>query len=119
MPNHWHFVVKVTESPDQLPDFFHYLSGTHAKRFRIWHNNVGTGHVYQDRFKSFPVQDDEHFITLCRYVERNALRAGLAERAQLWRWGGLWCRLHGHDDFLQSDWPVKRTKDWTERVNWA
>jgi putative transposase len=31
--------------------------------------------VYQGRFKSFPIQDDDHFYVVCRYVERNALRA--------------------------------------------
>ena len=35
----------------------------------------GTGHLYQGRFKSFPIQDDEHLLTVMRYVERNPLRA--------------------------------------------
>jgi putative transposase len=46
--------------------------------------------VYQGRFKSFPIQDDSHFLTVCRYVERNALRAELVGRAEDWRWGSLW-----------------------------
>ena len=50
----------------------------------------GEGHVYQGRFKSFPVQDDGHFHVLCRYVERNAQRAGLVGRAEDWRWGPLY-----------------------------
>ena len=40
----------------------------------------GMGHVYQGRYKSFPVQDDFHYLTVCRYVERNALRAKLVRR---------------------------------------
>ena len=117
MPNHWHFVVQATDSDDEISDFFHLLTGTHAKRFRAWHENVGIGHVYQDRFKSFPVQCDDHFLTLCRYVERNALRAGLVESAEEWRWAGLWRRIHGQLDFLYSDWPVERPSDWLDWVN--
>ena len=45
--------------------------------------------VYQGRFKSFPVESDEHFYAVVRYVERNALRAGLVERAEDWPWGSL------------------------------
>jgi putative transposase len=47
---------------------------------------VGRGHLYQGTYKSFPVQDDEDLYAVCRYVERNALRANLVERAEEWRW---------------------------------
>jgi putative transposase len=50
---------------------------------------AGTGHLDQGRFKSFSVQSDEHFLTVHRYVERNALRANLVGRAEDWRWGSL------------------------------
>jgi hypothetical protein len=50
---------------------------------------TGTGPLYQGRFKSFPVQQDEHLLTVCRYVERNPLRAGLVSRAEEWRWSSL------------------------------
>ncbi|MCX7419840.1 MAG: hypothetical protein NT013_09925, partial [Planctomycetia bacterium] len=62
------------------------------KQKGVHHRTVGTGHLYQGRFKSFPVQDDEHFLTVCRYVERNGLRANLAPRAEEWRWSSLWHR---------------------------
>lgn len=41
------------------------------------YQTAGEGHVYEGRFKGFPVQDDKHFLAVCRYVERNALRAEL------------------------------------------
>lgn len=116
MPNHWHFVVRPT-SKQQLSDYFQYLAGTHAKRFHAALGTTGEGHVYQDRFKSFPVQSDGHFLALCRYVERNALRANLVERAEDWRWSGLWRRLHRCDDQMTPDWPIPRPDDWLERVN--
>ena len=61
-------------------------------RWRVAHHTVGYGHVYQGRFKSFPIERDEHLLTVCRYVERNALTAGAAKRAEDWRWSSLYVR---------------------------
>jgi putative transposase len=116
MPNHWHFVVQPTDRY-QLSSFFQQLAGTHGKRFRAASQTIGDGHVYQDRFKSFPVESDGHFLAVCRYTERNAKRAKLVERAEDWRWGALWRRQHGSDDWLTSTWPVPRPDDWIDRVN--
>ena len=116
MPNHWHFAVRPRDQK-MLSDFFQRLTGTHAKRFRRQHRSVGEGHVYQDRFKSFPVQDDGHFLALCRYIERNALRAGLVNRAEDWKWGGLYHWSNSKLPWLLSDWPITRPTDWIARVN--
>ena len=69
--------------------------------------------------KSFPVQTDEHFLAVARYVERNPLRAKLVERAEEWRWSSLWRRSQGdpqHVAFL-SEWPVVRPRNWVARTN--
>jgi putative transposase len=73
-----------------LTDFLQWLTQTHSLRWRAHYKTLGTGHLYQGRFKSFPVEDDDHFYTVARYVERNPLRAGLVTQAQDWRWSGLW-----------------------------
>jgi putative transposase len=96
-----------------------WLTLTHTQRWHAHRRSAGSGHLYQGRFKSFPVQDDGHLLTVCRYVERNALRAGLAPRAEDWRWGSLWKTANpgpmpGPN---LSPWPVERPADWTERVN--
>lgn len=91
MPNHWHFVVKPTRS-GQLSEFFRRLTVTHTMRWHANHHTGGSGHLYQGRFKSFPVQADEHLLTVMRYVERNPLRAGLVTRAEDWLWGTLFLR---------------------------
>src|ERR1700722_7821231 len=85
MPNHWHLVL-WPERGEDLSRFVSRLSQTHTQRWHAHYHNVGTGHLYQGRFKSFPVQEDGHFYSVCRYVERNALRAGLVERAEDWLW---------------------------------
>ena len=76
MPNHWHMVVWPREDGD-LSAFVGWLTLTHTQRWHAHRHSVGTGHVYQGRFKSFLVESDEHLWTVCRYVEGNALRAGL------------------------------------------
>ena len=65
---------------------------THVRRHHAHYHRRGTGHLYQGRFKSFPVSEDEYFLTFCRYVEANAMRARLVESAQQWRWCGPWRR---------------------------
>jgi putative transposase len=88
-------------------------------RWHVAHNTVGGGHLYQGRFKSFPIETDEHFLTVCRYVERNALTARLVKRAQDWRWSSLWVRRHGPAELkaLLSEWPVDRPRNWLRLVN--
>ncbi|MEO8497102.1 MAG: transposase, partial [Planctomycetota bacterium] len=72
--NHWHLVVWPRED-GELSRLVGWLTLTHTQRWHAHRHSTGSGHVYQGRFKSFPVQDDEHFLTVCRYVERNAQRA--------------------------------------------
>jgi putative transposase len=118
MPNHWHLVVWPRQDGD-LPRFMSWLTLTHTQRWHTHRQTVGTGHLYQGRFKSFVVQTDEHLLTVCRYVERNALRAGLVERAEAWRWSSLWWTTYGdaHQQPLVSDGPVARPPDWLGWVN--
>jgi len=81
----------------------------------------GRGHLYQQgTYKSFPVQDDEHFYAVCRYAERNALRANLVGRAEEWRW----CSLAQHqgrqrleETVRLCDWPLSRPRNWVRLVN--
>jgi len=118
MPNHWHFVL-WPRADEHLSDFMHWLTMTHAKRWRGFHGSVGHGHLYQGRFKCFPVESDGHFFTVCRYVERNALRAGLVARAEDWRWCSLYRRVHGDakSKALLSDGPMAFPPSWVEEVN--
>jgi putative transposase len=73
--------------------------------------------LYQARFKSFPVETDDHFYTLVRYVERNALRANLVQAAESWRWSSLWRRTQNLRTPLLTDWPLSEPRHWVEMVN--
>src|SRR6266496_5229747 len=69
--NHWHFVVWPKRGhDDEVTAFFRWLTLTHSQRWHAHHGTAGMGHVYQGRFKSFPIAADEHFLTVLRYVER-------------------------------------------------
>lgn len=57
---------------------------SHVRRY---HRHYGTsGHIWQGRFKSFIVQGDSHLLTVVRYIEGNADRAGLTPSATQWKW---------------------------------
>ena len=118
MPNHWHLVLWPTDD-GELPAFMQRLTVTHVTRWQRHKKRVGHGHVYQGRFKSFPVSSDEYFYQVVRYVERNALRAGLCHRAQQWRWSSLWRRESGsvEQQSLLSAWPLPAPSRWCQLVN--
>jgi putative transposase len=118
MPNHFHLLVWPRGDGD-LSRFMRWLTLTHTQRWHARRRTAGRGHVYQGRYKSFPVQSDDHFLTVCRYVERNALRAELVTRAQDWRWGSLWSRRAELTPELPllAPWPIAMPRDWTARVN--
>lgn len=116
MPNHWHMVLWPSRD-GQMSRFMHRLTLTHTIRWKTRYDAVGHGHLYQNRFKSFPVQSDEHYLTVVRYVERNPLRANLVERAEDWPFSSLRRRVFGTEDILLSAGPVSLPLDWVERVN--
>jgi len=120
MPTHWHLVVWPHED-GELSQFAGWLTLTHTQRWHAHRHSAGSGYVYQGRFKSFPVQDDQHFYTVCRYVERNALRAGLVQRAEAWRWCSLYRWRYGtpKEKSLLSAWPLPRRSGWLDHVNAA
>jgi putative transposase len=118
MPNHWHLVLWPAED-GQLSDYLRLVTLTHVQRWHAFRGSAGTGHLYQGRFKSFVVQHDAHFLTVCRYVEANALRANLVPCAEEWRWSSLWRTSRGSAESTPhiDPWPVPRPSDWLERVN--
>jgi len=118
MPNHWHLIVWPKHN-QELSQFMGWLTLTHTQRWHAHRQSTGTGHVYQGRFKSFPVKNDNHFYTVCRYVEGNALRAGLVKQAENWRWSSLYRWKYGapSEKSLLSSWPLPRTPRWCQQVN--
>jgi putative transposase len=118
MPNHWHLLL-WPQNDGELSDYMRLVTLTHTQRLHACRGSVGTGQVYQGRFKSFVVQTDAHFLTVSRYVEANALHGKLVRRAEDWRWGSLWRLRQGKADEAPRihPWPVTRPSDWLTYVN--
>ncbi len=116
MPNHWHLVV-CPRTHEALARFMSWVGVTHVRRHHAHYRTSGGGHLYQGRFKSFPVQDDLHFLTVCRYVEANPLRARLVKSALRWSWSSLAKRASRSTDLRLKPWPVDRPVDWLATVN--
>lgn len=118
MPNHWHLVIWPKRDGD-LSKYVRWLTVTHTQRYHAHYHTGGTGPLYQGRFKSFPVQGGDHLRTLCRYVERNALRVSLVRKAEDWRWCSL-CERSPDDSMICLDpWPEARPERsvWLRYVN--
>ena len=120
MPNHWHLLL-WPENDGDLGRFMQKLTVTHVRNWQEYRKKVGMGHVYQGRYKSFPVESNEYFYQVARYIERNALRAKLVPRAKQWRWSSLWRRVHGDPDQrkLLSKWPLPQPRKWIDLVQRA
>jgi putative transposase len=114
MPNHWHLVLRA-EVDDGISKFMKWLTGTHAKRYRMCHRTVGHGHLYQDRFKSPVVEGEEHFLAVMRYVETNAARAALARFPDDWPWSSAYERRVQHRNILSVP-PCPLPEDWGKQL---
>jgi putative transposase len=111
MPNHFHLVL-WPRADGELSDHMMWLFTAHVRRYHQHYHS--SGHVYQGRFRSFPIQDDDHLLTVLRYVERNPVRAGLVEAAQDWRWSSASGPIGGP---LLEPGPVPRPDGWLVYVN--
>jgi putative transposase len=101
MSNHFHLLLQ-TEKGDELSRCMQWLMTSHVRRY---HRHYGTsGHVWQGRFKSFIVQQDEHLLTVARYVESNPVRAKMVESAADWPWSSYHYRVGTGSE--QSEVPV-------------
>ncbi len=109
MPNHVHLVLVPSHE-----DGLRAALGEAHRRYtrRINERNDWHGHLWQERFHSFPL-DEPHLASVVRYVELNPVRAGLAARAEDWDWSSARAHLTGRDDALARAGPLlERFPEW-------
>lgn len=116
MPNHWHFVI-TCDRIEEVSRWLHWVTATHAIRWNLARGWRGSGAVYQGRFKAVPIQRETSLVRVCRYVERNALRKGLVNAAEHWKWGSLYATCENCHPIPLSRWPILRPANWVEFVN--
>jgi putative transposase len=117
MPNHWHLVLWPCQD-GELSEFMQWLTLTHTQRWHAAHGTTGIGHIYQGRFKGFPIQSDNHYLTALAYVESNPLRGSLIDDACKWRYSSLAIRTgRATPDLTLSYGPVKLPDNWPQLAN--
>jgi len=114
MPNHFHLVV-MPQKGEHLSIWMQWLMTSHVRRY---HGHYGTsGHIWQGRFKSFIVKQDEHLLNVLRYVEANPVRAGVVKSAKDWQWSSHRMRIEGTQSALLSTLPIELPHDWGRLVD--
>jgi putative transposase len=116
MGNHWHMVLWPRGDGD-LPRFMKWITVTHSHRWHGAHKTVGMGHLYQGRYKSFPIQSNAYYLTLMRYVESNPKRAGLVQRSRQWAWSSLAIRTGADKPIPLSNGPLELPDRWPALVD--
>jgi putative transposase len=111
MPNHFHLAL-WPRYDGELSDYMMWLLTAHVRRYH--QHYYSSGHVWQGRFRAFPIQEDDHLVTVLRYIERNPVRANLAERPEEWRWSSA--APQAADTPMLDPGPVPRPADWLEYV---
>jgi putative transposase len=117
MGNHWHLLLWPVSDGD-VSEFMRWVTVTHTQRWHASHGTAGIGHVYQGRFKSFPIQSNEHYLTVLRYIESNPMRAGLVDDSRQWQYSSLAIRNGIEKESLAIDrGPVTLHNYWNRLVN--
>src|SRR5438876_11063830 len=117
MSNHFHLVVQPKDDGD-LSRWMHWVLNTHVRRYHKHYHS--SGHIWQGRFKAFPIEEDEHLLSVLLYAERNAVRANLTKAAEKWRWcsAPYWQQGAARPSWLAAG-PVARPQNWRKWVNQA
>ena len=77
MSNHIHLLLK--EGEEDLGTLFKRIGASYVYWYNWKYNR--TGHLFQDHFKSEPVEDDTYLLTVLRYIHQNPLKAGITHGA--------------------------------------
>jgi len=78
---------------------------------------VGTGHLYQDRYRNHICGSERRVLAAIRYVEANALAARLVESARDWPWSSLALRTKGDERKLLAECPIMLPANWAAYVD--
>ena len=118
MPNHWHLMVKTYEDGD-LARLMRAITQDHTQLHHLKHDSIGTGHLYQGRYKSHLLDTERYFLTVLKYIERNPVRASLCKNARDWKWGSAYHRLlHSRrESILNADLPCDLPKSYEVWLN--
>lgn len=116
MPNHVHLVM-VPKHEDGLRTALGEAHRRYTRRINF--RNGWRGHLWQERFHSF-VMDEQYLLSTVRYVELNPVTAKLCREPGDWRWSSARAHLEGKDERLVNVWPMlERVGDWSSFLSGA
>ena len=116
MSNHWHMLL-FPPTDQSMPDFMHWVTLTHTQRWHVAHGTTGIGHLYQGRYKSFPIQSDWRYLKAMQYIESNPLRAEIVSNAADWPWSSFPQRSGLPKPLTLSPGPVEIPQNWSQLVH--
>ena len=98
MGNHIHILLQETKEPLEL------LMKRIATRFVYWYNIKyrRAGHLFQDRFKSEPIENDAYFLTVLRYIHQNPIKAGICTAVEAYK-NSSYNEYFKSSDLIDSD----------------
>ncbi|QGU00457.1 hypothetical protein SYNTR_1863 [Candidatus Syntrophocurvum alkaliphilum] len=82
MGNHIHLLIK--EGNEELGNTMRRIGASYVYWYNWQYNRKG--HLFQDRYRSEPVEDDTYFLTVLRYIHQNPLKAGLVDNIESYKW---------------------------------
>lgn len=120
MPNHWHLVLSPRKDGD-LGLFMHHLTNKHTRQVHAFTGTVGSGHLYQGRYKSFLIDSEDYLLTVIKYTERNSVRSKYVRLCEDWQWGSAWRRINGtaKQKKLLDQAPIQLPDDYIKWINTA
>lgn len=118
MPNHWHLLLYPKRDGD-LGEFMHRLTNAHTRKVHTETKTIGTGPLYQGRYKSFIIEEDVHLLTALKYIERNPVRAKLSKICEDYLYGSARLRKYGSAEQkkLLADSPVDLPRNYIRWIN--
>lgn len=97
MTNHFHLLATL-EGKDSLSRAMQSIGIRYTRYFNAAHGRSGT--LYEGRYRSCAIARDDHFLAASRYIEMNAVRAGLAPSPDVYRWSSYKANGLGREDAL-------------------
>jgi len=106
LPNHVHLLVRPPER-ESLPRLMLKLNVTYVKYFQERYQV--TGHMFESRYKSYPIEDDEYLWRVVRYIDTNPKKAGLIRQAHKYQFSSAAAHLAGQINGIITHLPFEAT----------
>jgi REP element-mobilizing transposase RayT len=98
MGNHIHLLIETGD--EELGQTMKRLGVRYVSWFNMKY--ARTGHLFQDRYRSEPVESDAYFFTVLCYIFQNPLKAGLSKTTEGYRWSSR-SRLGKSDNLIDGE----------------